>query len=84
VKCFTRPQEDVSFGHDLSRLDRVEVLAIVPRFRMVSAMRLDCDVPMIHSDQIHLETEGLERAPRPAAGTAGAAEQVGDKHTASF
>jgi hypothetical protein len=39
---------------------------------------------MIHSDQIYLETEGRERAPRPAAGTAGAAEQVGDKRNASF
>jgi hypothetical protein len=40
---------------------------------------LDCDVPVVHSDQVHLETERGERAPRPGARTAGAAEEIGDK-----
>jgi hypothetical protein len=39
---------------------------------------------MVHGDQIHLETERGECTPRPGAGTAGAAEQVGDKGDASF
>jgi len=75
---------ELSFGHDLSRLDRVDVLAIVPRFRMVSAVRFDCDVPMIHSDQIHLETEGRERATCAGAGAAGVAERVGNQHDPRF
>ena len=75
---------ELSFGHDLGRLDPVDVLAIVPRFGMVPAVRLDRDVPVVHGDEIHLEAEGRERAPCPGAGTAGAAEQVGDKGDASF
>jgi hypothetical protein len=46
---------------------------------MVPAVRLDCDVPVVHGDQVHLEAEGRKRALRPGAGTAGAAEQIGDK-----
>jgi hypothetical protein len=72
-------QIELSLGHDLGRLDRVDVLAIVTRFRMVPAVRLDCNVPVVHGDQVHLEAEGRERATRPGAGTAGAAEQMGDK-----
>ena len=75
---------ELSLGHDLGRLDRIDVLAIVPRLGMVAAVRLDCDAPMVHRDQFHLEAEAGECAPRPGAGTAGAAEQVGDEHDADF
>ena len=51
---------------------------------MVPAMRLDRDVPVVHGDQVHLEAEGRERAPRPGAGATGAAEQVSDKGDSSF
>jgi len=49
---------------------------------MVPAVCLDCDVPVVHGDQFHLEAETAEDAPRPSAGTAGAVEQVGDKRDA--
>ena len=51
---------------------------------MVPAVRLDRDIPVVHGDQVHLEAEVCERAPRPGAGTARAAEQVGDQRDPSF
>ena len=51
---------------------------------MVAAVRLDCDVPMVYGDQFHLEADAAECAPRPGAGTAAAAERVGDERDAGF
>ena len=51
---------------------------------MVPAVRLDRVIPVVHGDQIHLEAENCERAPRPGARATDAAEQVGDQRDPSF